>query len=312
MQGTNPADVPGFVFAAFRQDLPLLPGESGKPCLSPSGLQEFCCWPRRKAFHFSRKFSISYHVSWSSRCFFLYEVQALQKRLKFLAAVPITISERCGKRRSFLVPIKEILTMSITGISGSSFIQALLPASAQTKAQQLQQEFQQLGQDLQSGNLSQAQSDFATLQQNAPAGSPFSATATAASSTSASSSSLISQAFSQLAQDLKSGNLSGAQSDFAAIQQDAQQNAAQGAGGHHHHHHHVEQPSQSPAQSGPSSALDQAFGQLGQALQSGNLQSAQQSYATLQQDFQQFAALGSGSNLTSSGSSPQGSLNISA
>jgi len=35
--------------------------------------------------------------------------------------------------------------------------------------------------------------------------------------------------------------------------------------------HHVEQPSQAPAQSGPASALDQAFGQLGQALQSGNL-----------------------------------------
>ena len=199
--------------------------------------------------------------------------------------------------------------MSITGISGSSFIQALLPASAQTKAQQLRQEFQQLGQDLQSGNLSAAQSDFAALQQNAPSGSPAAASNSATGS--ASSTNPLAQAFSQLAQDLQAGNLSEAQSDFTAIQQDAQQIAAQGTHGGHHHHH-VEEPSQAPATSGPVSALSQALGQLGQALQSGNLSSAQQAYASLQQDFQQYAALGAGSNLTSSGSSPQGSLNISA
>ena len=201
--------------------------------------------------------------------------------------------------------------MSVAGISSSSFLPTYNPGTAQNKLQQFQQEFQQLGQDLQSGNLSQAQSDFATLEQNAPAGSPFSASAT--TSTATSSSNLILQAFSQLAQDLKSGNLSGAQSDFAAIQQDAQQGATQGAQGHHHHHHHVEQPSQAPAQSGPASALDQAFGQLGQALQSGNLPSAQQAYAALQQDFQQFAVLSSGSNSTSANSSAiPGSVNISA
>lgn len=203
--------------------------------------------------------------------------------------------------------------MSVTGISSSSYLQTYNPVTAQNKLQQFQQEFQQLGQDLQSGNLSQAQSDFATLQQNAPAGSPFSASSSTAASSSSANSNLISQAFSQLAQDLQSGNLTGAQSDFAAIQQDAQQGSAQGAQGHHHHHHHVEQPSQAPAQSGPASALDQAFGQLGQALQSGNLPSAQQAYASLQQDFQQFAAVGATSNSTSSNSSAiPGSVNISA
>jgi hypothetical protein len=34
------------------------------------------------------------------------------------------------------------------------------------------------------------------------------------------------------------------------------------------------------------------FDQLGQALQSGNLTSAQQAYTTLQQDFQQFSQSG--------------------
>jgi hypothetical protein len=198
--------------------------------------------------------------------------------------------------------------MSVSGIS-SSCLQTYNPVTAQNKFQQFRQEFQQLGQDLQSGNLLQAQSDFATLQQNAPAGSPLSASAPSSTS----SSNLISQAFSQLAQDLQSGNLSGAQSDFAAIQQDAQQNAAQGTQGHHHHHHRVAEPSQAPATSGPAATLNQAFGQLGQALQAGNLQSAQQSYASLQQDFQQFALLGAGSNSTSSSSaSSLGSVNISA
>jgi hypothetical protein len=181
--------------------------------------------------------------------------------------------------------------MSVSGISGSSFLQAPIPANIQSKFQ-FQLEFQQLGQDLQSGNLSQAQGDVATLQQNAPTGAAVSGA----------SSNSISQAFNALAQDLKSGKLSAAQSDFANIQQDLQQNAAQATRGHHHHRHHSCQAdaSQQSSSSGPGSVIDQAFGQLGQALQAGNLPVAQQAYATLQQDFQQFAALGASS---SSGSS---------
>jgi outer membrane protein assembly factor BamD (BamD/ComL family) len=177
--------------------------------------------------------------------------------------------------------------MSVSGISGSSFFQAYNTGSVQrNRFQQFQQEFQQLGQDLQSGNLSQAQSDFATLQQNAPS-----------SSSAASSSNPIAQAFSQLSQDLQAGNLSAAQTDYSNIQQDLQQKAAQGAQGHHHHHHHMPtESSQDSSSSGPGSVIDQAFGQLGQDLQSGNLQAAQQAYATLQQDFQQFAALGQASS----------------
>jgi hypothetical protein len=41
--------------------------------------------------------------------------------------------------------------------------------------------------------------------------------------------------------------------------------------------------------------LAQLFSQLGQALQTGNLSSAQQAYSRLQQDFQQFASAGGSS-----------------
>ena len=60
--------------------------------------------------------------------------------------------------------------MSISGILSSS-LNSLDTTSVQSKFQQfhqIQQEFHQLGQDLQSGNLSAAQSDFATLQQLQP------------------------------------------------------------------------------------------------------------------------------------------------
>jgi len=186
--------------------------------------------------------------------------------------------------------------MLISGIS--SLLQAYSPSTQQTSFQQFQQEFLKLGQDLQSGNLAQAQGDFATLQQNAPAGS-----AVAASSATATSST-ISQEFYQLAQDLQSGNLSAAQSDYSNIQQTAQQNGLAGMLGHHHHHrHHVSGSSQG------TSAINQDLSQLGQDLQAGNIQSAQQAYATLQQDFQQFMATsGSGAGIPVA---PQAGINIS-
>jgi hypothetical protein len=102
--------------------------------------------------------------------------------------------------------------------------------------QQLKTEFQQLGQDLQSGNLTQAQQDYATLSQNVP-----SSGATAANP--------ALQAFSQLGQDLQAGNLQAAQQDYATVQQDAQQQAAQVTGHHGRHHHHSESSQSSSASS---------------------------------------------------------------
>lgn len=159
--------------------------------------------------------------------------------------------------------------MSLSGISSSNlFSYESQNNQNQHKLQQFQQEFEQLGEDLQSGNLSAAQTDFATLQQMAPQGT---------SSTSSASSNPLQQAFQQLGQDLQSGNVSAAQQDYSNIQQDFQ-NMAQQAHGHHHHH---------GGGNSEMSQISQAFQQLGQALQSGNLSSAQQAYTTLQQEIQQ-------------------------
>jgi outer membrane protein assembly factor BamD (BamD/ComL family) len=156
--------------------------------------------------------------------------------------------------------------MSVSGISSSSLFNT---SGVQSLFQQFQQTFQQLGQDLQSGNLSAAQSDFATLQNLGSQNS----TATSQNN------SPIAQAFSQLAKDLQSGNLSAAQQDFSTIQQDFQNQSVQGqtvsAQGHHHHHG-----------GGGSSEISQLLDQLGTALQSGDLSTAQQAYASLAQQFQ--------------------------
>jgi len=191
--------------------------------------------------------------------------------------------------------------MSVSGILSSVISNALgsQTESVQGNRQQFQQEFQQLGQDLQSGNLSAAQSDFATLQQNAPPGSPL---ANLNSTTQGSNS--LTNAFSQLSQDLQSGNLSGAQSDYSTIQQDFQnQGQSQGAHGHHHHHG-------GGGGGAEASAISQEFQQLGQALQSGNLSNAQQAYTSLQQDFEQFSS-GNSSATQNGSSAPSASPSIS-
>jgi len=131
-----------------------------------------------------------------------------------------------------------------------------------SQLQQFQQEFQQLGKDLASGNISAAQSDFATLQKDMPP--------TSSSASTAQSSNPIAQAFSQLSQDLQAGNLSAAQQDYANLQQDFQSHAP-----HWHHHHHKSGRSEQ-------SHFAQLFEQLGQDLQSGNLSSAQSDWSSLQ------------------------------
>ena len=169
--------------------------------------------------------------------------------------------------------------MSVSGISSANLFDLLDSANATSQKQQLQQEIQQLGKDLSAGNLSAAQSDFATLEKNSPQ---------ATSAASSQSSNPIAQAFQQLAKDLQSGNLSAAQQDFSTIQQDVQ---SQG-GGHHHHGH-------GGSSSAPQNPVAELFSELGQALQSGNLSAAQQAYTTLQQDFQQSAASGGSASNTS-------------
>ncbi|HUO15384.1 MAG TPA: hypothetical protein VMX38_10390 [Verrucomicrobiae bacterium] len=130
-------------------------------------------------------------------------------------------------------------------------------------------QFQQLGQDLTSGNLSAAQSDFATLQQ---------AVGQIPTATSTSSSNPVAQAFQQLSSDLKSGNLSAAQQDYSAIQQKAN---SFGSSSHTHHHHGTGGASQND--------LLQELNQLGQELSSsilsGNTSAARQAYGAPMQMF---------------------------
>ncbi len=159
--------------------------------------------------------------------------------------------------------------MSVAGILSSAAF-SLGAQIFHNRMRNAKQEFQQLGKDLQSGNLTAAQSDFATLQQMRPQSS------TTASSQGSSS---ILQDFNQLASDLKAGNTTAAQQYYAKIQQDFQ---SQGAQGHRHHHHHTGDDS-----SDSSSAISQLFSQLGPALQSGNLSAAQQAYSSMLQNFQQ-------------------------
>jgi len=180
--------------------------------------------------------------------------------------------------------------MSLSGITASSLfsvINSLQGQKSQNQTSSIQQEFQQLGKDLQSGNVTQAQSDFSVLSQSV--------------SNPARTNSTLSQAFSALGSALQSGNLNAAQQAYKAIQQDVQQSATPGTQGHHHHHHGSE-----GTDSNSNSSLAQVFGTLGQALQAGNLTAAQTAYTTIQQDLAQM-----GTNLAMTAQSAGSTVNVS-
>jgi hypothetical protein len=131
--------------------------------------------------------------------------------------------------------------------------------------------------------LSAAQSDWATLQQSGMLPSSL-----AASSNSGS----VAQDFAQLSQDLKAGKLSSAQQDYTALKTAFQSHSIEHSGHHH-----------SRSSGTGSDPISQLMGQLGQALQSGNLTSAQQAYSSLEEDFQQFSPGGGTGAASASGSS---------
>ena len=166
--------------------------------------------------------------------------------------------------------------MSVSGILSNSFLTSNAQA-IHSRMLQFEQEFQQLGQDLQSGNVSAAQSDFSALQQSGPLAN--------STSSSTQNTNPLTQDFNQLAQDLQAGNVSAAQQDYAKVQQDLQNQASQ----FHHHHHHFSTANIAGAQN----EISQLFTQLGSALQAGSVSVAQQAYSSLLQDFQQFG-LGGG------------------
>jgi hypothetical protein len=192
--------------------------------------------------------------------------------------------------------------MSIAGILSNALFASLNSQATQNKFQQITSGFQQLGQDLTSGNLTQAQQDFATLSQNLPGGQQTSGGSanTSGASTSSANTSPLAQAFATLSCDLQSGNLTGARQAFSTLQQDLQE---QQGSGQVHHRHRFGGDQGSDSASSAQSTIAQAFSQLGTALQSGSLTSAQQGYSTLQQDLQQYLP----NFASASGSTPQAS-----
>lgn len=115
---------------------------------------------------------------------------------------------------------------------------------AQNPAEEAVQDYSQLANSLQNGNLAGAQSAYSNLQQLIQAYQGPS-----------NSDSAIQNDFAALGQDLQNGNLTGAQTEFSQLQNDIQavqppgttgtQNAqrpqtldVRTAQGHHHHHHH--------------------------------------------------------------------------
>jgi hypothetical protein len=192
--------------------------------------------------------------------------------------------------------------MSVAAISASSAFD-VSNQNVVSKREQIQQEFQQLGQDLQSGDLTAAQTDFTSLQQLVPklASIPTTSTGTTtgttttsgttsgttAATTSTPQSTVAStdprvQAFAQLEQDVQAGNTSAAQQDYSNIQQIFLQRA--------HNNHRLHTGGFNGAPGGVSTlpgGVGQLFHQLGQALQSGDLTSARLAYSSLRQDFGQ-------------------------
>jgi outer membrane protein assembly factor BamD (BamD/ComL family) len=126
-------------------------------------------------------------------------LDSTEKMRQFISRTPLALRS---------VFFREEIAMSAVGISSTSFFD-YSRQNIQTKVQQAQQEFQQLGQDLQSGNISAAQNDMTALQRLQPQGS-----------TSSTQSNPIAQEFTQLSQDLQAGNISNAQQHYAKIQQD--------------------------------------------------------------------------------------------
>jgi len=109
---------------------------------------------------------------------------------------------------------------------------------------QIRKNVEQMGQALNSGDLTAAQTAYSSLRQLLP-----SSTADQEQTGQQVNQSAFSADFDALGQALQSGDLAKAQEAFARLQQDAQ--SAQK--GHHHHHHHKAVASQNSASSSDSS-----------------------------------------------------------
>ncbi len=160
--------------------------------------------------------------------------------------------------------------MSINSISGASRIYQ----SQQTNnSSSIRKDFQDLGSALNSGNITDAQSAFATILQ----------TIQGNGGNSGSSNSQLSADFQSLQSALNSGDITSAQKVYATIQKDMK-----GVHGHHHHHKDGDQNSSSSS-TDSSNTMQNSFqtliaglGNLQSALTSGSSTDAQNAFNILQ------------------------------
>jgi hypothetical protein len=156
-------------------------------------------------------------------------------------------------------------------------------------ANPIQNDFAALGQALQSGDLTQAQSAFSQLQSDvqasqqsrsnaaaaaappAPAQDQFVSTTAPTTAPTLTPAEQVQQDYTQLAGALQSGNLTTAQSAFTALQQALQTQSGNAA---------------STSSTNSQDPILNDFNALGQALSSGNLSQAQSAFAQLQSDVQ--------------------------
>ncbi len=147
--------------------------------------------------------------------------------------------------------------MTVSGISNGLSTNP----SVHNNLRQFQQDFQQLGSDLQSGNQTAAQQDYATLHSLAGEGGSYTA-----------SSNPLVQQFNQLGKDLVSGNVSGAEQDYGQLTQHFQKIDQT----HNDHRFPVQDPG------GPGGSV--------QSEQSTGVSDAQAAYASLLQGLQNFGS----------------------
>jgi hypothetical protein len=119
-----------------------------------------------------------------------------------------------------LVPQAQGGDMSSLSISASSGSMPQIDQSQMSKMAQMKSLFDQLGNDLQSGNLSAAKSDYAAIKKNAPQGAPQSDGGPMAQ---------MQSKMDQLGQALDSGDLAAAKTAYSAIQQSAPKGGPKGA-----------------------------------------------------------------------------------
>jgi hypothetical protein len=169
--------------------------------------------------------------------------------------------------------------MSVSGISSST-------SGYQNPFQQIRDDFTTLQTDLSSNNLSGAQQAYEALTQD------LQAINQSQGGQQAGGNSQLSSDLAAVGKALQSNDLTDAQSAFTKLTQDLQSaqqtHAGQQTYGHHHHHH----GGSSQTARATNTTLTNDFTTLSNALQSGNLTTAQSAFTALMQDLGNSGAAG--------------------